>query len=259
MADDRKTSSSAFISLDEGGSARPPRPGTPRRGVIAAIAALACAVLIVASLGFVHPGADGGWSLAWLFQTTAASEAPLGSGAEDAAPDAQGSDANGDAHNDVAAGGGSAAQPEGGGGASSSAANSQSSGGPGAGANTSGDTPSTDTPNHTSPSPQQPATITVKVSVDSSAVGSPVSASATVTLESGATAFDALKALGISYNAQGSQFGVYVSAIGGLAEKEHGSTSGWIYLVNGSMPNTAASSYELSDGDAVRWVYSVSE
>ena len=193
MADDRKTSSSAFISLDEGGSARPPRPGTPRRGVIAAIAALACAVLIVASLGFVHPGADGGWSLAWLFQTTAASE------------------------------------------------------------------PSTDTPNHTSPSPQQPATITVKVSVDSSAVGSPVSASATVTLESGATAFDALKALGISYNAQGSQFGVYVSAIGGLAEKEHGSTSGWIYLVNGSMPNTAASSYELSDGDAVRWVYSVSE
>ena len=90
-------------------------------------------------------------------------------------------------------------------------------------------------------------------------MGSPVSASGTYTFEKGATAYDALCALGISVNASGSQFGVYVSAIGGLAEKEHGATSGWLYTVNGAQPTSAASSYVLSDGDVVRWVYSVSE
>ncbi|WP_308616601.1 DUF4430 domain-containing protein, partial [uncultured Enorma sp.] len=106
---------------------------------------------------------------------------------------------------------------------------------------------------------QQPQTVTVTVSIDSSSVGSPVSASGTYTFEPGATAYDALRALGVSVNTSGSQFGVYVSAIGGLAEKEHGATSGWLYTVNGAQPATAASNYELSDGDVVRWVYSVSE
>ncbi len=39
-----------------------------------------------------------------------------------------------------------------------------------------------------------------------------------------------LCALGLSVNAHGSSYGTYVAAIGGLAEKEHGGTSGWMYL-----------------------------
>ena len=65
MSEDRKPSSSTFISLDEGGSAQPPRQG---RTLSVGVVAVACVALIVVSLGFVHPGADGGWSVAWLFQ-----------------------------------------------------------------------------------------------------------------------------------------------------------------------------------------------
>lgn len=269
MADDRKAPTSAFISLDEGGSARPPRPPASRRGVIAAVAALACVALIVGSLGFVHSGSDGGWSLAWLFQTTAEEVSATGSApgaAANVAADTQGTaDGVDGASGDGASASGSSAQAAGNVGTRGNASGDSSRGTGGAAAGTSGGA-SSDTssngPNASDASnarPQQPATITVRVSVDSSEVGSPVSASATVTLGTGATAFDALKALGVSYNAQTSQFGVYVSSIGGLAEKEHGSTSGWVYYVNGSFANTSASNYALADGDTVQWVYSVSE
>ena len=81
----------------------------------------------------------------------------------------------------------------------------------------------------------------------------------TVTGESvvtkGATVYDALCALGLSVNAHGSSYGTYVAAIGGLAEKEHGGTSGWMYSVNGVTPNTACSNYVLSNGDNVVWYY----
>ena len=56
-------------------------------------------------------------------------------------------------------------------------------------------------------------------------------------------------------NARGSQYGLYVSAIGGLAEKEHGGKSGWVYSVNGVSPMTSCANYVLSDGDAVSWFY----
>ena len=48
---------------------------------------------------------------------------------------------------------------------------------------------------------------------------------------------------------------LYVSSIGGLAEKEHGAMSGWVYAVNGYEPNTACSNYELRDGDSLVWTY----
>ena len=86
-------------------------------------------------------------------------------------------------------------------------------------------------------------------------MGNPVSASGSFTFEQGATVYDALCALGLSVNAQSSQFGVYVAAIGGLAEKEHGGTSGWVFTVNGGRVNVSASSCRLSDGDVVRWSY----
>jgi hypothetical protein len=50
---------------------------------------------------------------------------------------------------------------------------------------------------------------------------------------------------------------MYVSAIGGLSEKQHGGSSGWLYAVNGSTPAASCSSFELSDGDAVSWFYTV--
>lgn len=100
-----------------------------------------------------------------------------------------------------------------------------------------------------------PKTVTVSILVDSSAVGGPVSGSGTFTFEEGATAYDALCALGLSIGSQDSIHGVYVSSINGLAEKEHGGSSGWMYAVNGKLPNMACSAYKLVDGDSIQWRY----
>lgn len=97
--------------------------------------------------------------------------------------------------------------------------------------------------------------VTVSVSVSSSAVGNPVSASGSYSFNAGATPYDALCALGLSVNARSTSYGTYVAAIGGLAEKEHGGTSGWMYSVNGSTPMTACTNYVLSNGDVVVWYY----
>lgn len=154
-------------------------------------------------------------------------------------------------------------------GSSSSASSSSSSNGnPGGPAN--GSTPSK--PNSGGGSSQQggggqadkpaggaqkpaPKTVTVSISVDSSAVGGPVSGSGTFTFEEGATVYDALCALGLSIGSQDSIHGVYVSSINGLAEKEHGASSGWMYAVNGKLPNMACSAYKLVDGDSIQWRY----
>ena len=56
-------------------------------------------------------------------------------------------------------------------------------------------------------------------------------------------------------NARSTGYGTYVAAIGGLAEKEHGSQSGWMYSVNGSAPNVSCGKYVLKDGDTVSWYY----
>lgn len=93
------------------------------------------------------------------------------------------------------------------------------------------------------------------VSVSSSAVGNPVSGGGTFTFSQGATVYDALCACGLSMNASNTGYGIYVSAIGGLAEKEHGGHSGWMYSVNGAVPMTACSNYVLLNGDSVSWYY----
>ena len=97
--------------------------------------------------------------------------------------------------------------------------------------------------------------MTVRVSVGSQAVGNPVSASGTYTFEQGATAYDALCALGLSVNVRDSAMGLYVAAVGGLAEKEHGGESGWKYSVNGADPQMSSAAYALHDGDVVAWRY----
>lgn len=103
-------------------------------------------------------------------------------------------------------------------------------------------------------SPSRPARITVTITVDGSQVGAG-SSSATLSLAPGSTVYDALAASGVSYNAKSTGYGMYVSSIAGLAEKDHGAMSGWLYSVNGVEPNYACSSYELSDGDSIRWWY----
>ena len=91
------------------------------------------------------------------------------------------------------------------------------------------------------------STVTVSVSVSSSAADGRVSGSAHPTFKKGAT--------GLSVSTKSSQYGLYVSAIGGLAEFEYGGKSGWMYSVNGSAPNVSCGKYVLKDGDTVSWYY----
>lgn len=95
----------------------------------------------------------------------------------------------------------------------------------------------------------------MSVSVSSSAADGRVSGSAHPTFKKGATAYDALCATGLSVSTKSSQYGLYVSAISGLAEFEYGGKSGWMYSVNGSTPNVSCGKYVLKDGDTVSWYY----
>lgn len=75
-----------------------------------------------------------------------------------------------------------------------------------------------------------------------------------VSLKSGKqTPLGALEALGASIETGFG--GSYVVSIDGLAEKQYGQASGWIYLVNGSAPPAACNAYRLRDGDDVLWRY----
>ena len=144
-----------------------------------------------------------------------------------------------------------------GGSSSSNAGSGSSSSSSGASSSSSGSSSSNSSAGGSSqPSASAPAgTVTVYVSVSSSAVGNPVSGGGTFTFNQGATVYDALCACGLSMNASNTGYGIYVSAIGGLAEKEHGGHSGWMYSVNGAVPMTACSNYVLSNGDSVSWYY----
>lgn len=140
---------------------------------------------------------------------------------------------------------------------SSSAGSGSSSSSSGASSSSSGSSGSSSSAGGSSqPGTSAPAgTVTVYVSVSSSAVGNPVSGGGTFTFNQGATVYDALCACGLSMNASNTGYGIYVRAIGGLAEKEHGGHSGWMYSVNGAVPMTACSNYVLSNGDSVSWYY----
>ena len=140
---------------------------------------------------------------------------------------------------------------------SSNAGSGSSSSSSGASSSSSGSSSSSSSASGSSqPGTSAPAgTVTVYVSVSSSAVGNPVSGGGSFTFNQGATVYDTLCACGLSMNASNTGYGIYVSAIGGLAEKEHGGHSGWMYSVNGAVPMTACSNYVLSNGDSVSWYY----
>ena len=105
------------------------------------------------------------------------------------------------------------------------------------------------------PAPAPSAPVTVSVYIDSSRAASngyPSSlGGGTVTLNQGASVYDALCATGASVGGSSS----YVSSIGGLAEFACGPGSGWLYFVNGSSPGYGCGSYILSGGENITWIY----
>lgn len=81
----------------------------------------------------------------------------------------------------------------------------------------------------------------------------------TVAYTDGMTAFDAFKAVcdgeEIEYTASEGDYGVYVSAVAGLAEGADGGWSGWTYKVNGEMPMDGIGDHALAGGDLVSVMY----
>ena len=47
----------------------------------------------------------------------------------------------------------------------------------------------------------------------------------------------------------------YVQGIHQLYEKDCGPRSGWMFLVNGQIPDVGAGMYSVQDGDKIQWVY----
>lgn len=282
-----KQPDSSFIQLDDAkqkGAAS--AASVPRHKALVGALTAVCTVLIVVSLGFVQPSSSGAWSIDWITRAVAGkSVADSGSAAShkteagpsssdavdskskesdesDSKDDSESSDKDskkdskekksedkgGKTSNNASAGQGSESA-----GGSSSSDGSSSGGVSVAGGGSASNSGGASAGNQGGS--QESGYVTVTVSVTSSAVGNPVSSGGTFTFNEGATVYDALCALGLSVNAHGSSYGTYVAAIGGLAEKEHGGTSGWMYSVNGVAPNTACSNYVLHNGDSVVWYY----
>lgn len=285
-----KQPDSSFIQLDDAkqkGAAS--AASAPRRKALLGALTAVCIALIVVSLGFIHPSVSGAWSIDWIVETvtgesvvakdasvsgstiasgkTAPKDSKSSDNAKDGSKDSDESDSKDDSESpdkdskkdskekkSEGKGGKKSSNTSAGQGSESAGGSSSSSGGGSATGGGSASNSGNASAGNQGGS-QQPGYVTVTVSVTSSAVGNPVSSGGTFTFNKGATAYDALCALGLSVNAHGSSYGTYVAAIGGLAEKEHGGTSGWMYSVNGVAPNTACSNYVLSNGDRVVWYY----
>lgn len=71
----------------------------------------------------------------------------------------------------------------------------------------------------------------------------------------GATVLDALSSCGLDLASKSSSEGVYIKSIGGLAEKEIGDLSRWVYYVNGEAETTTCDASVLKNGDIVEWKY----
>lgn len=75
----------------------------------------------------------------------------------------------------------------------------------------------------------------------------------------GYTAYDALKGAckknDIKLTAQKTSYGVYISGINNLDEFDCGNQSGWMYSVNGIMPNTTCGNVTVDDGDSIVFTY----
>ena len=83
-----------------------------------------------------------------------------------------------------------------------------------------------------------------------------------VSFTSGDSAYDILRrtclsnGIEISYDYAVNLSGYYIENLAGLAERECGPQSGWMYKVNGWFPNYGSSRYQVCDGDVIVWSYS---
>ena len=81
--------------------------------------------------------------------------------------------------------------------------------------------------------------------------------------EEGANVYDALEAVCLANDIQleSSEDTVYksryIEGINYLYEKDGGKMSGWLFSVNGDVPNYGASKVKLHNGDKIRWFYTV--
>lgn len=75
----------------------------------------------------------------------------------------------------------------------------------------------------------------------------------------GYTAYDALKNAckknDIKLTAKSTSYGIYISGINNLDEFDCGKQSGWMYSVNGIMPNTTCGNVSVDDGDSIVFTY----
>lgn len=99
-------------------------------------------------------------------------------------------------------------------------------------------------------STENAAEIKVTVTVDKADGSDPITTD--VTVADGQTAYDALTASGLEVNAEDSEYGIFVTAIDGVAGDD---SHGWTYTVNGKMPDVGADAYEVKGGDIVVWTY----
>ncbi|MBQ7794614.1 MAG: DUF4430 domain-containing protein [Clostridia bacterium] len=49
---------------------------------------------------------------------------------------------------------------------------------------------------------------------------------------------------------------VYIEGIGNLYQMDCGDMSGWLYRVNGEIPDKGSSEVYIKDGDRIEWLYS---
>mgnify|MGYP000887388438 CR=1 FL=1 len=232
---DPKQPDSSFIQFDDAkqkGAAS--AASAPRRKALLGVLAAACTILIVVSLGFVHPSTSGAWSIDWIIQTvtgesvvtkdtkTSGSTTTSGEASskdskstndakDESKDDSESSNKESDKSSDSKKSDGqdgkksgdkSAAQNTGTGDTSNVSGGASSGGGQssdGASSSNGGSAPSGGQSGS-----QESSYVTVTVSVTSSAVGNPVSSGGTFTFNEGATVYDALYALGLSVNARGS-------------------------------------------------------
>lgn len=83
--------------------------------------------------------------------------------------------------------------------------------------------------------------------------------STTVTVTEGETVMDVLRRACSDANVIVDASSGYVRGIQNIYERDCGTTSGWMYCVNGVYPNYGAASYVLKEGDSIQWNYSCSE
>ena len=85
--------------------------------------------------------------------------------------------------------------------------------------------------------------------------------SANVTMMPNQSVYDALvkatQAAGVELGTRNTNFGTYVYEIDNLREKDAGPNSGWMYSVNGLVPQKSAAAYYPKEGDTIQWFYVV--